>query len=499
MLGAIMSTHADIVSQLTRRWPEQQIAPSLARIQALVELLGDPQQSCPVIQITGTNGKGSTAIIIDALLRAQGLRTGRYSSPHLTQLTERICLDGQPVSDERFDEAWADIAPYVGMVDDMAIDGIPMTFFEVVTGLAFAIFADAPVDVMVLEVGLGGTWDATSVADADVAVITPIDVDHTDYLGETPGEIAVEKAGIIKAGSVPVLAGQSAEVAPVLMARCAEVGVAPLWEGIDFGLLDRTAAVGGQVVRIQTVDGAVGDLHLPLYGEHMARNAALAVAAVEALSGGRPLAPDLISDAFEVVEAPARTELVRTSPPVVVDTCHNPHGARATIAAMAEAYAFSPMVGVIGMMADKDVDGTLAVLAEECALIVCTQAASDRAIPAEELAEVARGLVGDDRVVVQPRLDDAIETAISLADDAGPGAGVLICGSVALAGQARGMLVTASGRPKRPTVSIEVADDELSDPDAADPYGRFGDDSDDDDDSYDDDRDDDRPIDGNWS
>ena len=448
MLGAIMSTHSDIVDELTQRWPEQQVAPSLARIQALVDLLGDPQRSCPVVQITGTNGKGSTAIIVDALLRAQGLRTGRYASPHLTDLTERICVDGEPISAERFDEAWTDLAPYVALVDEQRIDGIAMTFFEVMTGLAFAVFADAPVDVMVLEVGMGGSWDATNVADADVAVVTPIDLDHTDYLGSTPAEIAVEKAGIIKAGSVPVLAGQAADVAAVLLRRCAEVGVAPLREGIDFGLLDRTVAVGGQVLRINAAGGPVGDLHLPLHGAHMADNAALAVAAVEALSGGRPLAADLIADAFEVVQAPARTERVRTSPPVVLDTCHNPHGARATMAAVTEAYGLAPLIGVVGMMTDKDVEGTLAVLAEEMAIIVCTQAASARAVPADDLAEVARGLVGNDRVVVRPRLDDAVETAIALADDAGAGAGVLVCGSVALAGQARSMLVVPpAGRP----------------------------------------------------
>lgn len=458
MLGAIMSTHAQVVSELTRRWPEQRIAPSLGRIQALVDLLGDPHRACPVIQLTGTNGKGSTAIIVDALLRAQGLRTGRYASPHLVELTERVCLDGEPVSAERFDEAWADIAPYVRLVDEMAIDGIAMTFFEVMTGLAFAIFADAPVDVMVLEVGMGGSWDATSVADADVAVIAPIDVDHTEYLGATPAEIAQEKAGIIKAGSIPVLAGQSGEVAAVLMQRCAEVGVAPLREGIDFALLERMPAVGGQVLRLQTASGSVGDLHLPLHGEHMAHNAALAVAAVEALSGGRPLAPDLISDAFEVVAAPARTELVRTSPPIVLDTCHNPHGATATMRAMAEAYGFAPLVGVVGMMADKDTHGTLAVLLEEMSVVVCTQASAARAVPAAQLAEVARGIVGDDRVVVRERLDDAIETAAALADEAGAGAGVLLCGSVALAGQARSMLVTDSAAPTRPTVTVAVGD-----------------------------------------
>jgi len=494
MLGRIMSTHAEIVSELNRRWPEQQIAPSLARIQALVELLGDPQRSCPVIQLTGTNGKGSTAIIVDALLRAQGLRTGRYASPHLTDLTERICIDGEPVSQGRFDEAYADIAPYVQMVDDQAIEGVAMTFFEVLTGLAFAIFADAPVDVMVPEVGMGGSWDDTNAADADVAVVTPIDVDHTEYLGETPAEIAVEKAGIIKVGSVPVLAGQAAEVAQVLMARCAEVGVAPLREGIDFGLLDRTPAVGGQVIRINTVAGSVGDLHLPLYGEHMARNTALAVAAVEALSGGRPLAPDLISDALAVVEAPARTELVRTSPPVVLDTCHNPHGARATMAAMGEAYGFAPLIGVVGMMADKDIEGTLAVLAEDMATILCTQAASARAVPADDLAEIARGLVGEDRVVVVPRLDDAIEAAIALADEAGAGAGVLVCGSVALAGQARGMLVAATS-PKRPTVAVAVGDSWDDDVELAG-WGSMDDDDDSDADRLDGD---DRAIDGHWA
>jgi dihydrofolate synthase/folylpolyglutamate synthase len=462
MLRPIMSTHADVVADLTRRWPEQQIAPSLARIEALVALLGDPHRSCPVVHITGTNGKGSTGIIVDALLRAQGLRTGRYSSPHLADPVERICIDGEPISAERFDEAWADIAPYVEMVDAMELDGVAMTFFEVMTGLAFAVFADTPVDVMVLEVGMGGAWDATNIADADVAVVTPIDIDHTSYLGATAAEIAHEKAGIIKPDSVPVLAGQSPEVATVLMSRCAEMGVAPLREGVDFGVLDRTPAVAGQVLRLDTVGGAIGDLHLPLYGAHMARNAALAVAAVEALSGGRPLDPELISDAFGIVEAPARTELVRTSPAIVLDTCHNPHGARATMAAMTEAYGFTPLIGVVGMMADKDVEGTLAVLVEDMAMVVCTRAATGRAIDAEALADVARGIVGDERVVVRERLDDAIETAAALADEAGAGAGVLVCGSVALAGQARGLLATGK-KPSRGGIEVVVGDDPSGD------------------------------------
>jgi dihydrofolate synthase/folylpolyglutamate synthase len=217
-------THAEIVAQLQSRWPEHQVGRSQARIQALCDLLGNPERSCPVILITGTNGKGSTAIMIDALLRHLGLRVGRFSSPHLVNLTERICIDGEPIADEVFDELVAQVSPMIELVDAQAIDGISMTFFEVMTGLAYAAFADAPVDVAVVEVGMGGTWDATNIVDADVAVVAPIDLDHTNLLGATIAEIAVEKAGIIKPGSRAVLAAQSAEAAPVLLARCAEVG-----------------------------------------------------------------------------------------------------------------------------------------------------------------------------------------------------------------------------------------------------------------------------------
>ena len=175
-LGVAMpadQTHAEIVAALTARWPEHRVAPSLGRIRALTELLGDPQDCYPVIHLTGTNGKGSTAAMIDSLLRADGLRTGRFTSPHVMGVTERITVNGEPISDERFDEVWREIEPYVEIVDGHLIDGVRMTFFEIITAMAFAAFADAPVDVAVVEVGLGGTWDATNVADADVAVITP--------------------------------------------------------------------------------------------------------------------------------------------------------------------------------------------------------------------------------------------------------------------------------------------------------------------------------------
>lgn len=459
MLGSTMNdTHRSVVADLRRRQPESEIGPSLARIQALVDLLGGPHRSAPVIHVTGTNGKGSTATMIDALLRAQGLRTGRYASPHLVDVTERISVDGRPVSEEVFDEAWEQIRPYVEMVDEQRIDGIAMTFFEVVTGLAFAIFADAPVDVVVLEVGMGGAWDATNVADADVAVVTPISLDHTEYLGDTLAEIAAEKAGIIKPGSVAVLAGQAPEAAQTLVARCAEVGALVEREGVDFGLVERTPAVGGQMVRLDAADGVLDDVHLPLYGAHMARNAALALAAVEAFDGGRGLSHDVVSAGLGDVVAPARTERVRTSPAVVLDTAHNPAAVRAALDAVVEAYAFAPLVAVVGMMADKDVLAALQELEGDVDTLVATQASGSRAMSAGQLAELAVSVLGEERVHVRADLAGAIETAVSLADDAGPTAGVLVIGSAALAGEARALLVTGD----QETAEADESDDDLT-------------------------------------
>lgn len=437
-----LDNHADITRQLIARWPEHRVAPGTARVAALCDLLGSPQDGYPVIQIAGTNGKGSTAIMIDALLRSLGLRTGRYSSPHLIDLTERICIDGQPMPAARFDELVEQTKPLIDIVDAQAIDGIGMTFFEVMTGLAYQAFAEAPVEAAVVEVGLGGITDATNVVDADVAVITPIHYDHMHLLGDTLTDIAREKAGIIKPGSHVVLAAQEPEAAAVLLERCAEVGAKVYREGVEFGLLERTPAVGGQVLRLQTAGGTVDDVVLPLFGEHMARNAALAVAAVEAFLGGQPLAPDVVTDAMAEVVAPARLEVVRRSPTVVLDTCHNPHGARATIDAVEEAFAFTPLIGVVAVMADKDVDGLLRIFDDAMATIVCTTiAGTDRALSAEALSEVAAGIVGEDRVRTAATMADAIEMAVGLADDAGPGAGVLIAGSVIAAGQARALLV----------------------------------------------------------
>ena len=436
------TSHDQVVAGLQARWPEHRIARGLGRIEALCDLLGSPQRSCPVIQVAGTNGKGSTAIIIDTLLRSLGLRVGRVSSPHLQDITERIVIDGEPIAADRFDELVAEIQPFVDMVDAQLIDGVPMTFYEVMTALAYVAFAEAPVDVAVVEVGMGGSWDATSVADPQVAVICPIDYDHTHILGETLAEIAAEKAGIIKPGSTAVLAGQAPEAAAVLLARAAEVGAKVSREGVEFGLIERTPGVGGQVLRLETADGPLGDLVLPLFGAHMARNAALAVAACEAFLGGRALPADVIAEGMDAVVAPARMEIVRRSPTVVLDTCHNPHGARATIEAMTEAFDFTPLIAVVAMMADKDVRGVLEVLSEAVTTVVATGIAdTPRALGAEALAELAREVFGPDRVVVRPGLADAIDEAVRLADEAGPGAGILIAGSVYAAGQARSLLV----------------------------------------------------------
>ncbi|WP_040161318.1 bifunctional folylpolyglutamate synthase/dihydrofolate synthase [Nigerium massiliense] len=440
------SAHDRIVAELQARWPEHRVGPSTARVEALCDLMGDPQRAYPVIQVAGTNGKGTTAIMIEKILLAMGLRVGRYCSPHLMDLTERICIDGEPIAKERFDALLGEVQPLIAMVDAQEIDGIPMTFFEVMTGLAYWAFAEAPVDVAVVEVGLGGRWDATNVADASVAVICPIDLDHTHILGSTRAEIATEKAGIIKEGSVAVVAAQAPEVAEVIVERCAEVGARIVAEGEGFALLDRQPGVGGQIVRLEGAGGPVGDLILPVFGAHMAHNAALALGAVEAFLGGKPVPADALAEGLEAVTAPARLEVVRQGPTIVLDSCHNPHGARATMDALAESFTFTPLIGVVAMMADKDVEGVLEIFAEQMQTIVCTQVAStDRGMPVDELADIAAGIVGEDRVVSAPSIADAIERAVALADADGAGAGILIAGSVVAAGEARGLLVHEHG------------------------------------------------------
>ncbi len=438
-------TYAEVEDALLSRWPESRLEPSLDRIQAFTELLGEPQRNYPVVHLTGTNGKTSTARMVERLIGALGLRTGRFTSPHLESMTERIVVDGEPLSDEAFVQAFNDVAPYTHLVD--ADSDHPLSFFETIVAMAFAAFADAPVDVAVIEVGMGGTWDATNVADGAVAVVTPIAIDHTKYLGETVAEIAREKVGIIKPGATVVTAVQEPDVAAQIVARAAEVGAVVAREGIEFGVRTRVPAVGGQLISLQGLRGEYDDVFLPLYGAHQAQNAALALAAVEAFVGGdEPLSAEVVRDAFAEVASPGRLEVVRRSPTIVLDAAHNPHGAQALVDALEDSFTFSPLIGVVGVMADKDYEGLLSTLEPVLAHIVCTQNSTERSMSASELAEVARGIFGQDRVSVQPSLTSAIDEAATLAEVGGVfgeglgSGGVLVTGSVVTVGEARALI-----------------------------------------------------------
>jgi dihydrofolate synthase/folylpolyglutamate synthase len=439
-LAALRQVEVD----LARRWPESRIEPSLVRIAALVDLLGSPQRCYPVLHIAGTNGKTSVARMLDALLSGMGLRVGRYTSPHLQQVTERISVDGTPISSERFVEAYHDIEPYVALVD--AGSPVPMSKFEVLTGMAFATFADTPVEAAVVEVGLGGSWDATNVADAMVAAITPVAVDHVNYLGSDIEGIAAEKAGIIKPGSVAVLAQQPPEVARVLAARSVGVDATVAREGMEFGVLQRDVAVGGQQLKLQGLGGVYDQIFLPLHGAHQSRNAALALAAAEVFFGAganSSLDVDAVRDAFASVTGPGRLERVRTAPSVFIDAAHNPHGAHALAAALREDFSFRRLVAVVGVMRDKDARGILAELEPVIDEVVVTVSSSARAMDINDLAEAARDVFGEARLRVQRRLPDAIEAAIASAAEGATdpdrisGAGVVITGSVAMVGEAR--------------------------------------------------------------
>ncbi|MFA7267342.1 MAG: Mur ligase family protein, partial [Candidatus Nanopelagicales bacterium] len=363
-------TRADFAraeSELLARWPENKVAPDLGRISALMSLLGEPQLSAPVIHIAGTNGKTSTARIIESLMREHGLKTGLFTSPSLESITERVQIDGEPVSPERFAATYNDIAPLLTLLDEQAesVNGPPVTMFEAITALAFACFADAPVDVMIIECGMGGAWDATNVVEPAVVVVTPIGLDHTDYLGDSLTEIATEKAGIIKQGTLAAFARQEPEAAAVLMARCAELGIIPVREGVEFAVVNRSLAVGGQMLTVQGLGGEYDDLYLPLHGEHQSANAALALAAVELFFDSNPnskLDTDVVRGGFGSATSPGRLERVRTSPTVIIDSAHNPHGARAVTTALAESFDFSKLVAVVAVLEGKDARGILTAL-----------------------------------------------------------------------------------------------------------------------------------------
>ncbi|GGK65133.1 dihydrofolate synthase [Planomonospora parontospora subsp. parontospora] len=423
-----------------QRGVEWNFEPTLDRISALMDVLGSPQHAYPVVHVAGTNGKSSTTRMIETILRERNLRVGRFTSPHLISMRERICIDGVPLEEERFAEVYQDVAPYLEMID---VQGRKLSFFETLTAMAFAAFADAPVDVAVIETGMGGSFDATNVADGTVAVITPVSLDHVDYLGPDVATIAGEKAGIIKPGATAVLAQQELPAAEVLMRRAAETGAVVAREGLEFGVVSRELAIGGQLLHLRGLKGDYEEVLLPLYGAHQAGNAACALAAVEALTAGdEALDPELVRQAFLQVRSPGRLEVVRRGPTVLVDAAHNPGGVQATLEAVHESFDFARLIAVVAVFEDKDVRGMLELLEPMVDEIVVTRNSSPRSMDVDELAALTGDVFGPERVRRAERLDDAIDLAIGLADEAGEfaGAGVLITGSVVTAGDARLLL-----------------------------------------------------------
>ena len=404
-----------------------------------VELLGDPQRMYGVIHIAGTNGKTSTARITESLLRAHGLRVGLMTSPHLHRLNERIMIDGEPIADRMLADNWADVEPVLQMVDaELLANSEPaLSFYEALTVLTFACFADAPVDVAVIEVGMGGEWDATNVVVADVAVLTPIAMDHAEFLGETIREIARTKAGIIKPASRVVSAHQSDDAMEEIL-RATELSEATLRVlGRDFYLMSVEQAVGGQVLSVSGIAGEYRSLTLPLFGEHQADNAAVAIAAVESFlgNGETPLGSEVVEDGILLSSSPGRLQVIDHQPTVIIDAAHNPHGAEALCRALMGSFAFPRLVCVVGILQEKDVIGIIEALDPVVDHFVVTQSQSDRAISVSDLADAVSAIAGPDRVDSRANVESALERAKEIS---GVDGGVIITGSITLIGEVRG-------------------------------------------------------------
>lgn len=432
----------EIEKALLNRWPESRINPTLERISLLADLLGSPQLSYPTIHIAGTNGKTTTTRLIDSLCFELGLRTGRFTSPHLESFLERISINGESISEEAMIATFEDVAPYFGLVDERMSHRL--SFFEAITGLAFVAFAEHPVDVGIFECGMGGEWDSTNVIEAKVSVLTPIGLDHMQYLGDTLGAIAATKSGIIKPGSFAVLARQELDPAQVLMRKCAEVEATPIREGMEYQVSSRSIAVGGQLLSIKGVYGEYEDLFLPLYGEHQASNAATALAAVEVFAGEQKLNEAIVRAAFGKASSPGRCEIVHRNPTVIIDAAHNPHGAKSLRRTIESEFDFDFIIGIVAPMGDKDTDGILEEFEGIMTTAIITRNSSHRAAPIEELAAQARQIFGDNRVLTKESLESAIEAAVTQAkyevEMNDKSCAVLIAGSVISAGEARAFI-----------------------------------------------------------
>ena len=430
----------EIEKKLLARWPETRIEPTLERIAALVDVLGSPQLTYPTIHIGGTNGKTTTSRMIDSLLFEMGLRTGRFTSPHLETYLERISINGQNIDPKAMIFSYHDIAAYLDLMDSKFEH--PISFFEAMTALAFVAFAEHPIDVGVIEVGMGGEWDATNVVDADVSVIMPINLDHTEYLGETLTEIAQTKAGIIKESGFVVLAQQEPEAAKELLKRAAAMGADVAREGVEYSVLSRSLAVGGQLLTIQGASDTYEDIFLPLHGKHQASNAAAALVAVEAFFGDQELDIEAVREGFANVTSPGRCEVVHRDPTIILDAAHNPHGAAAIAETVQSEFTFDEVIGVVAPMGDKDIHGILLELEQVMDSIIVTANSSSRSTPVDKLEKIAIEIFGADRVFSDETLEKALERAIKdtvrpLSDDT---IGILVTGSVVTVGEARSYL-----------------------------------------------------------
>ncbi len=439
----------EVESELLARWPETRIDPSLDRIAALADILGSPQLSYPTIHIAGTNGKTTTTRLIDSLLFELGLRTGRFTSPHLQSILERVAINGSPISEGLFIKAYEDIYPYLGMIDEKMPH--PISFFEAITALSFVAFAEYPVDVGIFECGMGGEWDSTNVIESKVSVVTPIGFDHMEYLGDTLEKIAQTKSGIIKENTFAVLAKQEREAAQVLIDRCLDTNSTPIREGVEFEVLKRSVAVGGQLISIRGVYGIYEDLFLPIHGRHQASNAATALATVEVFVGEHALDNELVRSAFAGATSPGRFEVVHRNPTVIIDAAHNPHGAKSLKETINSEFNFDLVIGLVAAMGDKDISGLLEELEPIMSKIIVTRNSSKRSATLDEIDTLARKIFGSDRVIAIDSLVEAINQGLSLAKDTiaiqDKSCALLITGSVVTAGEARTFLAK-EGEPR---------------------------------------------------
>jgi dihydrofolate synthase/folylpolyglutamate synthase len=408
-------------------------------VRRLAELVGSPQLSYPVIQVAGTNGKTSTSRAIESLLRAHGLRTGLFTSPHLIDFSERFQLDGEPVADSVLVAAWDELRLPLQVVDaelEAAGHG-RITFFEALAVLAFSIFADAPVEVAVIEVGMGGEWDATNIADAQVAVFTPIALDHTEILGNDIATIAKTKAGIIKPGSTVVTAVQDPEALAEIEEAAADKGSRLVVKGRDFRLLEDRLAVGGRQIDVLSVTGQTYDpAFVPLHGKYQAENIALAIAAVEAFFGSeRPVPEEVLDEGLGQLTSPGRLQLIGNDPIVYVDSAHNPHGVRALVDAVTESFSFEELALVVGILEEKDASGLLEALAPIAHHVTTTPVNSVRTLDSERLFALASEAIPDTPIEAASSLPEALDFARAWAGRS-EGRAILVVGSVLLAGEA---------------------------------------------------------------